>query len=176
MITSPTSSPQEEDFVGLQNEVKIPLHADAGPELFEYAKSLRSDSTKAEQLLWEELRAKRFRTLKFRRQHPIHAFIADFYCHELRLVIEVDGGYHANAEQQKLDASRSKELERLDCRIIRFSNQEVENNMQKVLEKLTKVVNQLNGHKPPSSVVEKELNNSGINPLSSRRGLGRGEL
>lgn len=166
--TSPESSPQGKDFNSRHVNKKIPLHADAGPELFEYAKSLRSDSTKAEKLLWEQLRAKRFMHLKFRRQHPIHAFSADFYCHELRLVIEVDGGYHYDTEQQKLDASRTGELERLGCTVIRFSNEEIENNIENVLKNLEKIVKSL---KISSPKVE-DLKDF---PLSSRREPGRGD-
>ena len=64
------------------------------PKLLEYAKSMRYDATDAEHLMWQILRAQRFMNLKFRRQHLIEPYIVDFYCHELGLVVELDGGQH----------------------------------------------------------------------------------
>ena len=72
----------------------------AKPETIEFAKSLRRDMTPCEKLLWERLRRKNIRGVKFRRQHPIEYYIADFYCHEARLVIEVDGPVHEREDQK----------------------------------------------------------------------------
>lgn len=64
------------------------------PQLLEFAKSMRHTATDAEHLIWQLLRAKRFMSLKFRRQHVIKSYIVDFYCHEIGLVIELDGSQH----------------------------------------------------------------------------------
>lgn len=67
------------------------------------AKVLRGKMTPAEKLLWEELRGKKFMGLKFRRQHPVLVYIADFYCHSIKLIIEIDGGYHLGFLQMEKD-------------------------------------------------------------------------
>ena len=74
--------------------------------------------------------------LKFRRQHPIGRFIADFYCHEKKLVIEVDGSVHNSEEQREYDAGRTYELNENEIQVIRFTNNEVEKELQKVINKL----------------------------------------
>jgi very-short-patch-repair endonuclease len=66
----------------------------ATPEIFLRAAELRRNMTNAEKLLWQELRSKKILNLTFRRQHPVNMFIADFYCHKARLVIEIDGSIH----------------------------------------------------------------------------------
>jgi very-short-patch-repair endonuclease len=85
------------------------------------SQELRKKPTTAETLLWEALRNHGFANLKFRRQHPVKWFIADFYCHEARLVIEVDGGIHNNSDQAEYDQNRTAELEELGIQVIRFS-------------------------------------------------------
>lgn len=70
------------------------LHKGATGKLYEYGRELRRTSTKAEKILWEHLRDKRMNGLKFRRQPPLDKYIADFYCHEKKLVIELDGSVH----------------------------------------------------------------------------------
>lgn len=78
------------------------------PKLLAFAKSLRSNATDAEHLMWQILRAKRFMNLKFRRQHVLHSFIVDFYCHDIGLVIELDGSQHGSDEGQEYDVERTK--------------------------------------------------------------------
>ena len=109
----------------------------ASPNIFSKANHLRKNMTEAESVLWEELRNKKMLGFKFRRQHPISIYIADFYCHKLKLIIEVDGKYHANEEQQKSDLNRTKELEFQGLKIIRFSNNDVLNNLPQVLKKIS---------------------------------------
>ena len=82
----------------------------ATPRIFSNAKKLRDNATDSENILWEALRNKRLDGYKFRRQHPLAIYIADFYCHELKLVIEVDGGYHQTKEQLILDIIKMKLL------------------------------------------------------------------
>ena len=98
-----------------------------GRKLMDYAnaRKLRREETTAEAILWEALRGRKFLNLKFRRQHPVYSYIADFYCHELKLVVEVDGGYHTEEEQIKKDEKRTLELEKAGVSVIRFTNKEV---------------------------------------------------
>ncbi|KXO85911.1 DNA methyltransferase [Acinetobacter venetianus] len=95
------------------------------PQLLEFAKAMRSNATDAEHLMWQLLRAKRFMNLKFRRQHVIAPYIVDFYCHELGLVIELDGSQHSTEDAIEYDAERTKFLEALGLKVVRYWNHEV---------------------------------------------------
>jgi very-short-patch-repair endonuclease len=95
------------------------------------AKELRQTMTPAERILWERLRNRQLAGLKFRRQHPVGTSIVDFYCAEVRLVIEVDGGVHLG--QAEADANRSRELEIQGYRVIRFTNEQIEADLEGVL-------------------------------------------
>ncbi|MFH1137463.1 MAG: DUF559 domain-containing protein [Pseudomonadota bacterium] len=97
-----------------------------------FARSLRKEQTDAEGRLWRLLRDRRLAGKKFRRQHPFPPYIVDFYCHEAKLVIEVDGGQHA--ETRRHDAIRSAFLEQSGLRVIRFWNNEVLQCNEDVLE------------------------------------------
>jgi len=96
--------------------------------------------TRAEKVLWGKLRSNRFMNLKFRRQHPILNYIADFYCHEIRLIIEADGGYHNRPETKLLDKARTNEFKRFGITVIRFTNQEILKDKNGVLETLKKQI------------------------------------
>jgi type I restriction enzyme R subunit len=106
---------------------------------FEYAglvneaRELRKNQTKAEDIFWQIVRNRRFNNYKFRRQHQIGNYIADFYCDELKLVVEFDGEVHNNAEQIKHDVKRDKYLKSLGFTVLRFKNNELFNNPEKVL-------------------------------------------
>lgn len=107
--------------------------------IFKRAESLRERMTEAECLLWEELRNKKF-PVKFRRQHPLGKYIADFYCHKLKLVIELDGSIHLKPEVKAYDKNREDEIRSLGLTVVRFKNEEVIYNMQSVLAKISKLV------------------------------------
>ncbi|OJV19673.1 MAG: hypothetical protein BGO21_21665 [Dyadobacter sp. 50-39] len=109
------------------------MHEGAKPILFQRAKDLRKRETEAEKILWEKLSNKQL-GVKFRRQHPLYRFVVDFYCHELRLVVEVDGSVHDSAEQAEYDEFRTILINQLDIKVIRFRNIEVFNELDKVLE------------------------------------------
>ncbi len=94
--------------------------------------------TESEELLWEKLKGKKILGLRFRRQHPIEKFIADFYCHKARLVIEVDGEIHNY--QREYDDGREAEIEKYDLKVIRFKNDEVINEIDNVIDKITEIV------------------------------------
>ena len=108
----------------------------AHPEIFRRAENLRNNPTEAEKKFWEVLQLDPYKKFHFRRQHPIHHFIVDFYFHKLNLIIEVDGEYHETADQQKKDQLRSDLLEFQKLEIIRFSNQEVLQQIDSVLIRL----------------------------------------
>ena len=112
------------------------MYKGAPPDSFAKAKFLRKNMTDAEKLLWEKLKDKKLKGFKFRRQHPIHIYIVDFYCHKLKLIIELDGGYHDSKEQKLLDAERSEILKFQDLEIIRFTNDEVLGNIELVMRKI----------------------------------------
>lgn len=107
----------------------------ASPLIFERATALRDRMTRAENVLWEHLNNKQL-GVKFRRQHPLANYIVDFYCHKLKLVIEVDGGIHDLEENKRLDAERQKNIEDLGITVIRFSNNEVLYKIEEVLNKI----------------------------------------
>ena len=108
------------------------------PQLLEFAKSMRHTDTDAEYLMWQLLRAKRFMNLKFRRQHVIKPYIdiVDFYCHEIGLVIELDGSQHGTDDAIEYDTERTKFLEALGLTVVRYWNHDVLGRMDVVLEDL----------------------------------------
>ena len=107
--------------------------------MLENAKRLRSNQTEVEQRLWHQLRAHRFMGLKFKRQKPIGKYIVDFVCVEAQLIIELDGGQHA--ERLAYDEERDTFLGSHGYRVLRFWNHEVMQQMDAVLEKIRLVVN-----------------------------------
>jgi very-short-patch-repair endonuclease len=96
------------------------------------ARQMRANQTSAEKLLWSKLRRKSIGNARFRRQHPLYGFITDFCCVEHRLVIELDGDSHA--EQSQYGAWRTDKLVQRGFRVIRFFNDEVQNNLEGVIE------------------------------------------
>src|SRR5215471_16587248 len=101
------------------------------------ARELRVNMTDAERRLWSALRDRRLQRFKFRRQHPIGPFIADFACVEHRLIIEADGGQHAESDT---DARRTRWLEADGWYVLRFWNNDIMRNTEEVLETIRKVL------------------------------------
>jgi very-short-patch-repair endonuclease len=114
------------------------MYFGAKPDLGELAKSLRNAMTYHESLLWEKLKGKQICGVRFRRQHPIYFYIVDFYCHEAMLVVEVDSEIHY--DRIDYDNGRSAEMEKLGIKVIRFTNLDVENNINKVIMKIETIV------------------------------------
>ena len=102
------------------------------------ARQLRSASTDAEHALWEQLRARRLRGFKFRRQFPISGYVADFVCLEVKLIVELDGGQHADRQPQ--DAHRTEVLAKSGFRVLRFWDNDVLNEREAVLEEILRAV------------------------------------
>jgi very-short-patch-repair endonuclease len=86
------------------------------------AREIRHEDTRAEKLAWIQLRDRRMFGLKFRRQVPIDKFIVDFYCHELRLIVEPDGDVHDEPQQLRKDKRRDECLNKLGYKILRVAN------------------------------------------------------
>ena len=120
--------PYQENTLGKEH------HFGASAETIELAKRLRKRMTPAEKKLWKYLRNRQLKNLKFRRQHPIQYYVADFYCHEVRLVIELDGGIHRRKQVKERDENRQAEIERFDLNVLRFKNEQVTEDVEGVLE------------------------------------------
>ena len=102
----------------------------------EKRKTLRNNMTKAEAILWRELKKRKMLGFKFRRQFGIGAYVVDFYCTELKLVIEIDGVTHCTDEEKEYDKRRESEIAQLDIKFIRFINPEIYDDLYNVLEKI----------------------------------------
>ena len=96
----------------------------------------RKHPTDTESMLWACLRDRQLHGFKFRRQHPIGRYIADFYCHELRLIVEVDGGIHMQKDQKLYDVARQEDLEGQGYTVVRVSTDEVKKSLRRVLGKI----------------------------------------
>lgn len=121
-------------MVKLRGRESYPFYYGAKPELLRKASDLRKNMTKAETILWNYLRKRRLNGYRFRRQHPIYILIVDFFCYEALLVIEVDGEVHDTDYQKERDIERTKILNDLGLKEIRFKNTEVYNNIELVLD------------------------------------------
>jgi very-short-patch-repair endonuclease len=106
------------------------------PALLARARELRENATDAEKLLWQLLRNRQLNGWKFRRQHPIGKYILDFYCHDAKLAIELDGSQHAETEQAEYDRQRTESLEAEGIRVLRFWNNEVLKETQAVVQEI----------------------------------------
>lgn len=107
--------------------------------VFGFAKNLRKEMTDAEKILWMHLKSG-VQGLKFRRQHPIGIYVADFFCHKLKLIIEIDGSIHDLEEIKIYDEEREKCLIGLGYKIVRFSNEQVYNNLEFILAEINLII------------------------------------
>ena len=114
------------------------LFGGAKPKTFENARKLRKELTEYESKLWERIRNRKLDGVKFRRQHPMKQFILDFYCASRKLAIEIDGDIHNSNTAIKYDENRSYELEEIGIRILRFSNDQIEKDIEGVLAEIQK--------------------------------------
>jgi very-short-patch-repair endonuclease len=106
--------------------------------IWKNARASRNSATDAERKLWQHLRSRQLKGLKFRRQYPIAGYIADFACPDIRLVIELDGGQHL--EQQQYDQVRTRKLGCNGYKVMRFWNDDVLLRMDAVLEEIYRVI------------------------------------
>lgn len=111
---------------------------ESSPMIFANAKKLRNEPTSSEVIFWDILK-QHFPNLRFKRQHPISNYIADFYCHKFKLVIEIDGSVHREEEVKNNDKIRDEFMRSLNLQIVRFTNEEVCKNGEFVVEKLKSI-------------------------------------
>lgn len=165
------------------NEYNDNLHKNSKASTFENARALRKMQTNAESILWEALRNGKVCNLKFRRQHPFDGYILDFYNHRMKLAIEVDGEVHNNPDVADYDAVRTKNLNENGITVLRFTNDEVEQNLETVIKKIEAWFDEnefvkldLATDETYRSIPEKNNDRKEAvgfySPLSSRRGVG----
>ncbi|MEO5944174.1 MAG: DUF559 domain-containing protein [Ferruginibacter sp.] len=126
------------------------MHFGASHLIFKRAEELRKFSTHEEEIVWGYLKGNQL-GVKFRRQHPLLFYIADFYCHTLKLVIEIDGSVHNKEDVKITDAIRQKEIEDLGIKVIRFSNKQVRNSSENIVKKIMETITELQSTKDQSS-------------------------
>lgn len=123
-------------MVRLNDSFEYDFYYGATAETKARAAELRKSMNYAEKVLWQQLRNRKMEGLKFRRQHPVSIFILDFYCHEKKLAIEVDGGIHLSTDKKEWDENRTFELNDLGINVLRLSNEEVVDSTQKAIERI----------------------------------------
>jgi very-short-patch-repair endonuclease len=104
------------------------------PKLKQLSQELRKHMTDAEKLLWSKLRMKQLKGLMFSRQKPLGEYIADFYCHQAKLGIEVDGGQHFSDDSTEYDKIRDEFIVSMGLTVLRFTNTDVLKNIDGVIE------------------------------------------
>jgi very-short-patch-repair endonuclease len=109
--------------------------------LKQIAAQLRQAATPAETIVWERLRRKNLHGLRFKRQHVLHGYIIDFYCHEKRLCIELDGAPHLEAIRKEKDGQRDGELRLRGYRVMRIMNEDALRDIDGFLKLILKTVN-----------------------------------
>lgn len=112
------------------------MHLHNRKNLKKRRQELRNSATLAEKILWKRLKGKQFKGRKFRRQHSFGNYILDFYCPSEDLVIEVDGKDHNTTDHSAYDQKRTKYLNQYEIKVIRFTNREVIEHVEYVLEKI----------------------------------------
>ena len=100
------------------------------------SKELRNNQTVTEQMLWNAIRRKQLGGFRFLRQYVIDRYIADFYCSKVKIAVELDGNIHELKEQQEYDCIRDKIIRMHKIKVVRFTNDEIINNISEVLNKL----------------------------------------
>ncbi len=123
----------------MPTEPRLRIH----PEHRQLSRELRHPLTPSEQRLWRVLRNRNLDNYKFRRQHAIGPFIVDFYCAQAKLVIEVDGDIHAR--QVEYDAARTEWLQNMGYQVVRFTNEEVLNQLSATVAEIQHICQELTG-------------------------------
>ncbi len=155
----------------------INMYYGASNLIFKRAEELRKVMTHEEEIIWNELSGNKL-GVKFRRQHPLLFYIADFYCHELKLVIEIDGLIHSKEDIKINDEKRQTEIEALGIKVIRFTNKEVVHSLEKVLTLIMSNIKNLQISREQSSPLGAEghqsspLGAEGLSAIIFSAGLG----
>ncbi|MBA4276735.1 DUF559 domain-containing protein [Flavobacterium sp.] len=162
-------SPLEEGFRGVSNSQEsnrrqiIPYN----PKLKELARELRNNSTKSEIILWKELKGKFEGKYDFHRQKPLDNYIADFFCNELKLVIEIDGETHNWEEVQQKDFQKETRLNELGLNVLRFPDSDILKNLEASLETIHQYIT---GYEK-GDLTELQYEESPLNPLTGYQGI-----
>jgi len=127
-------------MVRLNDSFEYDFYYGALAETKARAAELRKNMTVAEKVLWHQLRNRKVNDLKFRRQHPVDIFILDFYCYERKLAIEVDGEIHKKELQREWDENRTFILNEFGIQILRFSNDDVIDQTERVINSIKEFV------------------------------------
>ncbi len=130
----------DDDRVSPQPGRRIRQHS---PSVHRHLKSLRSDMTPMERVLWDALRNRQLEGIKFRRQHPVNSFVLDFYAPEIKLAVELDGDVHDSADQQQRDQHRTARLAALGITVYRVRNMDVGLDLEAVLADIALVIHRL---------------------------------
>lgn len=123
--------------------MKSNMHGGAGKELYPRARELRNRSTHAEDILWGYLKTKP-RGHKFRRQHPYAIYVLDFYCHKLKLIIEVDGSIHHRKDIKANDQLRQQLLEQDGMKVLRLTNEQILSKPEDVIVHIEQYIHNIN--------------------------------
>jgi very-short-patch-repair endonuclease len=115
------------------------MFAGATPDTRKFARKLRASQTDSEAKLWSYLKTKPL-GFKFRRQHPFNLYVLDFYCHKLRLAIEIDGEYHNTQQQQKMDLIRTTSISKYNVDVIRFTNHNIMEDLHNTTKKINRII------------------------------------
>ncbi|MBI5841475.1 MAG: DUF559 domain-containing protein [Chloroflexi bacterium] len=141
-------------------------------ELKERIREFRRNATEAEQLLWRILRNRGFHDMKFRRQYPLAGYILDFYCHEIKLCVELDGGQHNEGDQVVYDEERTRILEEQHgVKVIRFWNSDILNRTEEVLNELWNVIDDRLAPSPPTPLPAGEGDSDSLLPRGEGLGM-----
>jgi very-short-patch-repair endonuclease/restriction endonuclease S subunit len=172
-LRPPSPSGRGSESEGAKHEGEGSKHYRGGYDftgLVQTARALRKKQTPAEDLFWELVRDRQFMGLKFRRQHQLGDYIADFYCHEHRLVIELDGGIHS-AKHQK-DHKRDAWMEAQEFTVLRFRNEQLIEDPESVLTAIAEIIQAAPTHSLPLGEGTGEGVVAGALPSPSGRGAG----
>jgi very-short-patch-repair endonuclease len=123
-------------MVKIRGAEDYPFYFGAKAETLRLAGELRHAMTKSEKLLWQELRNRKLESLRFRPQHPLNEFIVDFFCYEAMIAIEIDGSVHDDSFQAERDDGRTQIINEFGIDVIRFSNDEVETDLNGVINRI----------------------------------------
>jgi very-short-patch-repair endonuclease len=111
----------------------LPMRQPVPPNHRRFARTMRAEATKAENMLWQAIRNRQLEGLKFRRQAPLDGYIADFACFDPKMIVEVDGGQHAESSR---DADRDRHFAAQGFKVLRFWNKDVERNLNDVCREI----------------------------------------
>ncbi len=101
---------------------------------------LRANATEAEKQIWAQLRKRNIKDYKFRRQYSIGPYIVDFYCPQAKLAVEIDGSVHSSEDAIEYDRARDEFIKSIGIQVLRFTNNEVDNNPKKIIDKIIKAI------------------------------------